>query len=150
MEFLYQVYAGTRTEELAITPWTEEQKQAFLRMQFDAQHTHYQKNFPNASFDVIGKSGRPVGRLYVDRRPAEIRVIDIALLPEERGGGIGGMLMQSILDEAGTGGKTVTIHVERNNPAMHLYERLGFTRIEDQGVYWLMKWSRGGSPDPVR
>ena len=141
LPFLRQVYSGTRTEELQQTGWDDSEKESFLQMQFDAQHSHYLKHFPHASFEIIEKEGRPIGRLYLDRRPKEVRIIDIALLPEERGAGIGGALMQQVLDEAAAVGKPVRIHVERNNPAMRLYDRLGFQEIEDQGVYWLMEWA---------
>ena len=138
--FLYQVYAGTRTKELAPLPWDEAEKAAFLRMQFDAQHKYYTEQFPDARFDVVLDRGRRIGRLYVDRRAGEIRIIDIALLPERRGNGIGGMLMQELLDEAAAAGKPVRIHVEKFNRALGLYQRLGFSQIEDQGVYLLMEW----------
>ncbi|MCP4663054.1 MAG: GNAT family N-acetyltransferase [bacterium] len=46
-----------------------------------------------------------------------------------------------LLTEAEEAGKPVRIHVERFNPAMRLYERLGFTQVDDQGVYYLMEWS---------
>ena len=145
LPFLKRVYAGTRSEELAQTPWSDEEREAFLKMQFDAQHDFYQKQFPAASYQIIQKEGDPIGRLYLDRRPDELRVIDIALLPEERGAGIGGRLMQDVLDEAALVGKPVRIHVEKNNPAMHLYDRLGFRHVEDQGVYWLMECTAGVS-----
>ena len=139
--FLYRVYAGTREEELAqIIDWDEAQKAAFLRMQFDAQHKYYREQFRSARFDVIVHKDSDIGRFYVDRRDDEIRVIDIALLPERRGGGLGGALMADLLDEAAGAGTKVTIHVERNNPAMHLYQRLGFASVEEQGFYELMEW----------
>lgn len=138
--FLYEVYAGTRTEELAVTGWTEEQKAAFLEMQFAAQHSYYQEHFPEALFQIILKDDVPVGRLYVDHRAEEIRLIDIALLPQHRRAGIGSKLMRELLGEATRSGKPVRIHVERHNPALGLYERLGFRRVEDQGVYFLMEW----------
>ena len=143
LPFLKRVYAGTRSEELAQTPWSNEEKEAFLKMQFEAQHDFYQQQFPTASYQIVECNGAPIGRLYLDRRPGELRVIDIALLPEERGAGIGGRLMQDVLDEAALVAKPVRIHVERNNPAMRLYGRLGFREVEDQGVYWLMEWSPG-------
>lgn len=145
LPFLQEVYAGTRADELAQTSWSDEEKQSFVDMQFQAQHSHYQKHFPEAAYQIVEQAGRPIGRLYLDRRPDELRIIDIALLPEKRGGGIGGALMGQILDEAGVTGKPVRIHVERNNPAMHLYDRLGFRKVEDQGVYWLMEWRPTGS-----
>ena len=150
LSFLHRVYAGTRADELTQAPWSDEEKQSFVEMQFNAQHTHYQKHFPEASYEIIEQVGEPIGRLYLDRRPDEVRIIDIALLPEKRRAGIGGALMRRILDDAALVGKPVRIHVERNNPAMHLYDRLGFRKVEDQGVYWLMEWLPGNAqPDPT-
>ncbi len=140
-KFLYRVYASTRQEELAVVPWTAEQKEAFLRSQFSLQHQHYQKYYADAAFDVILCDGVPAGRLYVLRSPGEIRIVDIALLPEHRGAGIGSELLQDVLTEAAASGKCVSIHVERFNPAMRLYERLGFTKQEEVGVYFRMEWS---------
>ncbi len=124
---------------MAIVPWNDEQRQAFLRQQFDAQRTHYEAYFPDASFDVILHDGAPIGRLYVDRRDDEIRIVDIALLPEHRGAGIGGGIMRELVDEATRALVPVRIHVEYNNPAMHLYERLGFRKTGETGVYYLME-----------
>jgi ribosomal protein S18 acetylase RimI-like enzyme len=139
-EFLYRVYASTREEELAPVPWDDEQKEAFLRMQFAAQHSHYQEHYADARFEIVLAGEQPIGRLYVDRREDELRIIDIALLPEHRGRGIGGRLMRPLLEEAAAGGLPVRIHVERENPAMRLYERLGFRQTGDTGVYLLMEW----------
>jgi ribosomal protein S18 acetylase RimI-like enzyme len=140
-EFLYRVYASTRAEEMALVDWSEEQKEDFLRFQFDAQHKYYLEHFPRAAFDLIVLDGEPVGRLYVDRREDEIRLIDIALLPAKRGDGLGGAIMEGILAEAAEAGKPVRIHVEQNNRALNLYRRLGFRKIEEQGIYHLMEWS---------
>lgn len=138
--FLFQVYASTRMEELAVTNWTRGELEAFLNMQFHAQHTYYQEHFADSSFDIILLDRLPVGRLYVARWETEIRIIDIALLPEYRNQGIGRALLQDLLDEAGAHGKMVSIHVEKNNPALRLYKRLGFGETDDIGVYWFMKW----------
>ncbi len=140
MEFLLRVYASTRAEEMAQVPWTDEEKAEFLRFQFQAQHKYYQEQFPNAAFDLILVGEEPVGRLYVDRREEEIRLVDIALLAEWRGNGLGSRLLDDLLSEARQSGKLVRIHVEHNNPAMRLYLRLGFEKIEEQGVYHLMEW----------
>jgi GNAT superfamily N-acetyltransferase len=141
IEFVYAVYASTRTEELAATGWNDAQKEQFLRMQFDAQQRHYQEHFPDASRQVIEWEGRAVGRLYVDRRPQEIGIIDITVLPAFRGRGIGKVLIQEILHAGAAGGLPVRIHVERFNPAMRLYERLGFRPIHDKGVYLQLEWT---------
>lgn len=138
--FLYAVYAATRQEELAAVDWDEGQKAAFLSMQFAAQDRHYQEVYPRAAYQVILSGGRPVGRWYVDRSAAEIRIIDIAVLPEDRGAGAGTALVRELLAEAAAAGLPVTIHVERFNRALGWYERLGFRQVEDRGVYLFMEW----------
>ncbi len=143
-DLLLRVYASTRTQELAPVPWGEEQKQAFLKMQFDAQDKYYRENYPTAEFLVVEDEGVPAGRLYVDRWTDEVRLMDITLLPEHRGKGIGSRLLADLQAEARGAGKPLRIHVERMNPALGLYQRLGFKRVEDRGVYWLMEWRHDG------
>lgn len=142
---LRAVYASTRANELALTNWSAEQKDEFCRMQFDAQDRHYRLHYPGAEFLIIDRDGAPSGRLYVERGPRGIRILDIALLPEHCGAGIGTRLLGELQAEAAATGKTVTIHVEKFNPALRLYQRLGFRQIEDQGVYLLMEWRGDGS-----
>lgn len=138
-DFLLQVYASTREEELRLVDWSPEQKTAFVRMQFEAQDTDYHRNYADASFDVIELDGQPVGRLYVARRENEVQIVDIALLPEQRGRGIGTALIRGLLDEAAAAGKRLSIHVELNNPALRLYARLGFAPVEQRGLYLLLE-----------
>ncbi len=138
--FLASVYASTRMEELAATDWTDAQKADFCQMQFTAQDVHYRQHYPTAEFQVIESAGIPAGRLYVDRWAREIRIMDIALLPAHRGKGIGTLLLLELENQAAACGKSLSIHVERFNPALRLYERLGFRMIEDKGVYLLLEW----------
>lgn len=140
-ELLLRIYASTREEELSVVAWSPEQKSAFLRQQFEAQHAHYQQHYQGSTFDLIRVDGRPCGRLYVARWPREIRLIDIALLPEARNMGLGGRVLASLLEEARSSGRTVTIHVERLNRALRFYERLGFRVKEDKDVYLFLEWS---------
>jgi ribosomal protein S18 acetylase RimI-like enzyme len=120
-------------------PWDDAAKEAFLRMQFSAQDTWYHDQMPDASYQVVLVGGEPAGRLYVDRREDEIRIVDISLLPEYRGRGLGTALLRELLDEADATARRVTIHVERFNRALGLYRRLGFGQVEDQGVYLLLE-----------
>ena len=131
------MYASTREEETQLVPWSEDQKRQFLEFQFQAQHTHYQQHFPDASYDLILLDGQPAGRLYVDRNSDEIRILDIALLPEYRGQGIGTRVLNEIREEAAAARLPIRIHVEQNNPALNLYKRLGFQQLEAKGVYWV-------------
>jgi ribosomal protein S18 acetylase RimI-like enzyme len=137
--FLRRIYAGTREDELAPVPWSDDERDAFLRHQFDAQDVHYRAHYDGASFDVIELDGVPAGRLYVARWPEEIRIMDIAILSEHRGAGAGTRLLRDLLDEGTKSGKRVSIHVEKHNPALRLYERLGFLPVADKGVYLLLE-----------
>jgi GNAT superfamily N-acetyltransferase len=134
-----RVYASTRQEEVARTGWPQDQIDAFLRMQFEAQHRHYREHYTDTDWSLILVDGEPVGRLYVGRWERELRIVDIALLAEHRGRGIGGRLLAQVLAEADAAGKITSIHVERENRAMSLYLRLGFEPIEEVGPYLLLE-----------
>jgi ribosomal protein S18 acetylase RimI-like enzyme len=139
--FLALVYASTRKRELAATAMTDAQKAAFLGLQFRAQQQHYQKHYPQADRLVVMGGGADIGRLYIERWPAEHGIIDIALLPEYRGHGAGEALLRDLMDEAAAAGKGMSTHVEKHNPAIRLYHRLGFVTEQDNGVYELVRWT---------
>ncbi|MGY3694843.1 ribosomal protein S18 acetylase RimI-like enzyme [Bradyrhizobium sp. USDA 3240] len=145
LPFLGRLYAATRTEELAPVPWSEADKAAFLDQQFRAQHAHYQQYYPNADWLVITREDEDIGRFYIERWPSQHRIIDIAFMPAHRGRGYGEALLRDAMDEAADAGKDVSIHVEKLNPAMRLYRRLGFVTEEDKGVYDLMRWRATGA-----
>ena len=140
LPFLRRVYVTSRDYEMAVVPWSEEQKLAFLEGQFAAQHAHYRQHFTKAEFWIVLVDGEPAGRLYLDRRAEEHRLVDVSLAPEHRGQGLGSALLRDVMADAAAAGKRVTIHVEIFNPAMRLYQRLGFRAIDDQGPYHLMEW----------
>jgi ribosomal protein S18 acetylase RimI-like enzyme len=138
--FLYRTFASTRAEEMALTGWNAEQQETFLRMQYDAQRRSYLMQLPEAKYWVIRCDGAAVGRLIAERTAEEIHVVDIALLPEFRKRGIGSTLMESIIKEASQAAKTVRLHVERFNPALCWYERLGFCMVNTGPIYLEMVW----------
>lgn len=140
-EFLLEVYRSTRAEELALVPWTSEQQQVFIRSQFAAQQDYYAQKYPTANHDIIVSDNRQVGRLYVARLDHEIRIVDITLLPGERNAGIGSHLLKQLLVEAERTGRAVKIYVEEFNPSLHLFQRLGFSPSEQQGIHVLMQWN---------
>lgn len=125
---------------MSVVPWTDLQKQEFLAMQFNAQFAHYQEHYPDAQRLIIERAGKPVGRLYVDRWPTQHRIVDIALAAEARGKGIGTAILGDLIQEADSAQKALSIHVEKNNPAMTLYRRLGFETTADKGVYDCMEY----------
>jgi ribosomal protein S18 acetylase RimI-like enzyme len=140
-DFMRQLYAATREEEMAHFPFDEAQKTAFLDQQFAAQFEHYGVHYPTCERNIVLRDGAPIGRLWIDEWRDQIRLVDIALMPGERGSGVGTMLVRDVLDRGAKAGKPVTIHVEAYNPALRLYERLGFVRVDTNGVYYFMRWT---------
>lgn len=136
---LWQIYASTRAAELAQTDWPPEQQQSFLDQQFSAQHAYYTQHYNPARFCVIEQDGQVIGRLYVDEWANEIRIVDLALLPEFRNHGYGTQLLKAVLAEGQAKRKPVSIHVEQFNPAQKLYARLGFQPVDTHGVYLLLR-----------
>jgi ribosomal protein S18 acetylase RimI-like enzyme len=138
--FLLEVYASTRAPEMALVPWSDDQKQSFVRMQFEAQQRHYGSEFPGAAHDIIYHDAIPVGRLYLARLPETLLIADITVLPQHRNAGIGSHVLGELLREAAQAGKSVRIRVENFNPSLRLFERLGFQRAEENGFHFLMEW----------
>jgi len=141
-EFLVSLYASTREQELRQVSWAEGAKEAFVEHQFAAQDHHYRSNYPGATFDVVEVDGEAAGRLYVFRGAEDIRIMDIALAPGFRGRGIGTELLRGLMAEASATNRSLSIHVEVDNPAQRLYERLGFVPAGEHGVYVLMRWAQ--------
>ena len=142
--FLHELYCSTRSEEISGWGWDASQQQAFLRLQFIAQRQHYEMAYEGADHKIVLLEDRPAGRILVFRSEQEYVLVDIALLPDQRGGGIGTALILKLLDEAKHAGKGVSLHVEKHNRARKLYQRLGFETVGDSGVYFKMEWR----PDP--
>ncbi|HEX4602658.1 MAG TPA: GNAT family N-acetyltransferase [Candidatus Angelobacter sp.] len=141
-EFILAVYASTRAQEMAQVPWSAEQKEAFVRMQYAGQQQHYAAEFPHASHDIIYVDQLPVGRVYVDRGQDVLHILDITVLPQHRGQGAGSLVLRRLLHEAGELGKPVTIYVESFNPSLRFFDRLGFQKDQEKGFHLLLKWEK--------
>jgi ribosomal protein S18 acetylase RimI-like enzyme len=137
---LLQLYASMREEELALTNWDAAQREAFLRMQLDAQQTHYRKYYPGGEHLAILVDGEAIGRLYVAVTDREVRILDITILPARRNAGIGTPVVRELMHEAEALAKPLTIYVEANNPSLRLFERLGFVKAGENGYSFLMEW----------
>lgn len=148
--FLLCVYAGTREPERCMAQWEDEEWDAFVRMQYEAQRRHYRIHFPDAEHWIVLRDGESVGRIWVHRTRDEIRLLDIAILPEHRGCGIGTRLIRRLQADAREAGVPLRHSVELDNRgARRLYERLGFVAVETHGLHTLMEWDplRSGADD---
>lgn len=138
--FLAQVYGSTRVEELAATGWSIPQKEAFIQMQYQAQRRHYLAEYPHARREIILLEGMPVGRLDVDNSAGCIHVLDLTVIAEHRGQGIGSHLLAALMKDSAKEAKPIRIYVETFNRSLRLFERLGFRRIREAGIHYLMEW----------
>lgn len=142
--FLRALYRSVREPELALTDWDEERKRAFADEQFGLQDRWYRERYDDARFLVIERDGAPIGRLYLHRSSAELRVMDVALVPPERNRGLGTAIVRNLQDVARAGAVALTLHVETFNPARALYARLGFREEAGEGIYLRLRWDPKG------
>jgi ribosomal protein S18 acetylase RimI-like enzyme len=143
-EFLYELFCETLDDALMF--FNIAQRDAILRLQFNAQLETYKAEFPGADHQIIMLNDRVIGRVMVERAATEHRGVDIALLREYRSEGIGTMLIGGLLDEAARAGKPFRISVVRSNPAIHLYERLGFKTTDETATHLYLEWTAPSKP----
>jgi ribosomal protein S18 acetylase RimI-like enzyme len=140
-QFLLAIYTSTREDELSQAEWIEGQKEMFVRWQFDLQRREYDARFPDAAYHVILVDQLPAGRIWIGSDDEQIRLLDIALLPEFQNRGVGTTLLRQLMEYAGKMGKALRHMVfVLNNNGKRFYERLGFVTIEDLGAYQHMEW----------
>lgn len=137
--FLIELYSSTRAEEMATVPWSDEQKQAFLQKQFEAQNISYRERYPNASFDIIKLNDERIGRFYLAELADEIRIIDLAVLPQHFNREFYIKLIEKVLKKGEIDGKPVQIYLESFNPLAEIFARLGFQKAGEHGIYFLWR-----------
>lgn len=144
-DFLFQLYASTRQQEIAAFGWPPAQQEAFLRMQFNVRERSYESAYPEPDHRLIfDDQSRPIGRMLLAWHPDHVSLVDIALLPEYRGHGIGTQLLRELLADSDKKTLAVRLQVLRTNPAARLYERLGFTRTGEDQMYYQMEYKKPG------
>jgi ribosomal protein S18 acetylase RimI-like enzyme len=141
--FIEAVYRTTREAELNFTNWSEHQKNAFISMQSAAQHSEYKTKFPGARFQIIIYNKKDAGRFYTWENETGIRLVDITVLPQFRGKGIGKYLLQQLIERSNKTQKKLSLHVEPSNPVLKLYQRLGFIYIKNNGRHYYMEREPG-------
>lgn len=144
LPFIARLFASTRAEEVAATGWPPEMQAAFLDQQHRAQHSFYRDAYPTGEWLIVERGADAIGRLYLFEEQGWIELMDISLLPEARGAGLGGAILADLMAAAAARGQGIGLHVEKFNPARRLYSRLGFGLVEEGGVYDRMTWRPPG------
>lgn len=139
LDFSASLFAQTRLAELNAVPWTDAQRLAFCRQQFDAQHAHYKKHYPRAEFLIVEARNVPIGRVYFEQTESELRLMEITLDESFRQRGLGSAISHAIAFHAESAGLAAGLHVESFSPARRLYLRQGFLDVETRGIYVYMR-----------
>ncbi len=139
-EFLRDLYCRSHAGEFATAPLGDAQQEALLRMQFNLQQQSYRTEFPAGVDRIILLDGAPIGRLLVAELETEVLYIDIAILVEHRGNGIGAKVISDLMEETRRIGKPARLQVIKTNPAARLHQRLGFRIVGENGAHYVMTW----------
>jgi ribosomal protein S18 acetylase RimI-like enzyme len=139
-EVLLAIFAASRSIELSMVPWDDERKQLFVAQQLDAQTAYYREKYPDATHDIIELEGKPVGRIYADRRPDEIAILDVAVLNECSRKGIGSTVIRRLQTEAAATRRSIGVLVEVYNPSQEFFIGLGFAAVSEDGMNRRFEW----------
>ncbi|MEK6409224.1 MAG: GNAT family N-acetyltransferase [Acidobacteriota bacterium] len=138
--FLYELYCSTRSHDLGTAELELQQLGPILRMQFLGQRQQYAVDFPDADHQIILLNGEPVGRSIVERTAEQILIVDLAILSQHTGAGIGTMVVKELQHEARDAAKPLRITVEKSHPALGHWERMGFKKIEETQINFFLEW----------
>ncbi len=139
--FLVRLYRDTRYREVSAWGWPREQQEQFLRMQFNAQQKSYEAAFPDAVNRIVLREEVPIGRLLTSQEAESMRLIDIALIEEQRQQGIGTHLLRTLLQQCEARGCILHLNVAHGSPAVRFYQRMGFLQVGGDPMYLQMEWT---------
>ncbi len=149
-ELLLRIYASTRARELALVPWDAAQKSLFLRRQFAFQDQHYRTQFPDAEYSIVVHNGEDAGRIFITRDESRIHVLEFTILPEHRGRGVATEIVRRLKEEARGKALPLTTYLDQLSDSQAWLEKRGFTRISDEGIHYLMRWTPSGQTSELQ
>jgi ribosomal protein S18 acetylase RimI-like enzyme len=140
--FLLTLFAETRAGDFAALGLAEAQLGSLLELQYRGRKMTYAAQYPDAEDSILlGEDGQPVGRLLLDRKPDRWRIVDLAVLTEQRGRGLGSKVLEECCCQAAAAGASLELQVAPQNPAQRLYARLGFRAVREDAVSIEMTWN---------
>lgn len=92
---------------------------------------------------ILVADGRDLGWMQVHRDEHEVSLGSLYVKPEMQRRGIGTHVVRVLIAECRNSSKALTLGVMKLNPAIHLYERLGFrvTHEDEQKFYMRLEFS---------
>lgn len=138
--FLFRLFAETQ-DQLALIRSNAALWKALVDVQYRGRKMTYSEHYPDAEDAILCRGGEAVGRRLLHREPGCLRIVDIAVLTESRGQGIGSWALRECQKRAAENGMRVELSVNPMNPARLLYEHLGFHTTEEDAMHVAMAWS---------
>jgi ribosomal protein S18 acetylase RimI-like enzyme len=139
-EFVLALFASHKLLELGAQNWPKAMQKQISEMQFNAFEVSIKKEYPGAHDSLISVDSELAGRIIVNETEDNIRIINLSLLPAFRNKGIGTKLIKDVISEASIKKKPVYFDVDKHNPAISLYIRLGFNVVKDNEVSYTMAY----------
>lgn len=140
-DFLLKVFKESRPELDYIHGLGEEEKSAIVFQQFTIESQQLMQIYPDAELNIVMLNEEPVGRIYVYHGEKADRIIEIGLLAEYRGKGIGKKLIIEVIKNSKKAGKNVRLQVAWfNEKAYSFYKKVGFHIIENNEVFFEMEY----------
>jgi ribosomal protein S18 acetylase RimI-like enzyme len=138
--FLRRLIVETIAGELGALQWPEPMRSHLLGIQYTARRQSHRTNFPEGASYIIDADGTDAGWIVVTALPQQIQLVEIMVLQELRGRGIGTAAIRQVLASAAAAAKPVRLSVNvTNHAAIGLYQRLGFHRIDGDEVQHIME-----------
>lgn len=139
--FLFQLYASTRSEEIALWGWDEATSHSFLMLQWTAQQKSYAAQYPEMDHRIIELDHLRIGRIIISHNEHSITLVDLSLLAEYRNHNYGTILLQQLQHEATKYNKKLHLSVLKTNRANSLYKRMGFIFMGCNDLYNFLEWT---------
>lgn len=136
--FLRQLFMQRITETLGHLP--EPDLRFLADMQYRARQRQYELDWPDASIYLLRIDDVPVGMAVISEQDEAVHIVDLQVDELHRNKGIGGQLLEHWCVRAIKAGKSaITLSVAKDNPAVRLYLRHGFTVCADTDAHFQMR-----------
>lgn len=140
-EFFMKLFAEIKSSELQLNTWPEPIRTQMINMQFNAYESYMNVEFPDNKDYLILYQSAKAGRLQLNTDEMGIRIINISLSPPYRNKGIGAKIINDLTLEANQKNKPIFLDVDKINPALNLYSRLGFKIVLENEIKFTMAYT---------
>src|SRR5580693_5097548 len=140
-EFLHRLFCSVHSEKLNLALLSVEERNRLIGLMYQGFAGHYSTIGPAADDRIVLLNNESIGRMILLQTREEIRLADLAILPQYRRRGIGSALIGQLQTESTMSKRPVRLQVAQFDHALRLYQRLGFYKTDAIGTYLHLEWS---------